>query len=122
MINKQKLKLTKEQYDVLNNPELEWFLRTAYNSQFITGLTNQQANTLFDIYNQIFHTKKRSTSCSQCRLEVCAALGKLYYEFQESEDINEDKTGDVSEEIKPVEEKQIKPKTKKKNGTASKTD
>lgn len=87
-VRKEKLKLTKEQYDRLNTDELKWFLKTAHYSNFITGLTMKQANELFTIYNEVFREKKRATSCSQCRLDVCMRLGKLFFEY-ENEQINE---------------------------------
>lgn len=81
-VRKEKLKLTKEQYDRLNTDELRWFLKTAHYSNFITGLTMKQAKELFDIYNEVFSEKKRATSCSQCRLDVCMRLGKLFFEYE----------------------------------------
>lgn len=81
-VHKEKLKLTKEQYDRLNTDELRWFLKTAHYSNFITGLTMKQANELFTIYNEVFGEKKRATSCSQCRLDVCMRLGKLFFEYE----------------------------------------
>lgn len=103
-MEKTRLKLTKEQYDKLNNPDLEWFLKTAHYSQFITGLTTAQAKILFEIYNEVFHQHMKLTTCSQCRLDVCKRLGKLFFEYREelnTEQINEDINGDVNEEIKP---------------------
>lgn len=94
-VHKEKLKLTKEQYDRLNTDELRWFLKTAHYSNFITGLTMKQANELFTIYNEVFREKKRATSCSQCRLDVCMRLGKLFFEY--ADEINEAIIKDINE-------------------------
>ena len=96
-VHKEKLTLTKEQYDRLNTDELRWFLKTAHYSNFITGLTMKQANELFTIYNEVFREKKRATSCSQCRLDVCMRLGKLFFEY-EDELKNEEEEDDLTEE------------------------
>lgn len=109
-MEKTRLKLTKEQYDKLNTPELEWFLKTAYRSQFITGLTITQAKILFEIYNEVFHQKMKATTCSQCRLDVCTKLGRLFFEYR-SEHINED-VNEPNDE--PKDEPIKKKKTKKK--------
>lgn len=107
-MTKTRLKLTKEQYDKLNNPELEWFLTTAFKSQFITGLTTKQAQILFEIYNEVYRQHMKPTSCSQCRLDVCTKLGKLFFEYRD-EYVNGEVTEDVNEEVKP---KPIKKKKK----------
>lgn len=107
-MEKTKLKLTKEQYDKLNTPELEWFLKTAYRSQFITGLTITQAKILFEIYNEVFHQKMKATTCSQCRLDVCTKLGRLFFEYR-NEYINEDVNGDVNDP-EPIKKKKTKKK------------
>lgn len=114
MINKVKPQLTEEQYNKLNTKELEWFLKTAYYSQFITGLTMQQADVLFGVYNEIFSPKIRKTACSRCRLEVCNKLGKLFYEYR---DAQQNKLMPVEQNIlmdeKETEKEPQKPSQKK---------
>lgn len=96
VVNKTKLTLTKEQYDKLNTEELRWFLKTAYYSKFITGLTMKQAKELFDLYNEVFNERKKYTSCSQCRLDVCMRLGKLFFEYEE--ELKNEEENDLTEE------------------------
>ena len=110
-MEKTKLKLTKEQYDKLNNPELEWFLTTAYKSQFITGLTTKQAQILFEIYNEVYKQHMKPTSCSQCRLDVCTKLGKLFFEYRD-EYLNGDVNGEINEDVNAEKPKPIKKKKK----------
>ena len=104
IVHKNKVELNEEQYQKLNKQEYKWFLTTAFKSQFITGLTMQQADYLFQIYNEIFTPKKRSTSCSQCRLDVCRQLGRLFFEYEakmnEKEELKEETKQEVKEEKK----------------------
>ncbi len=124
MVLKTKLKLTKEQYGKLNTPEYEWFLRTAYRSQFVTGLTNKQAAYLYGIYNEIFPTKKRSIGCSQCKLEVCMSLGRLFFEYEdELNDMTEEEFEKAADEINESHVKKApgRPSKKTNNNKTTKT-
>lgn len=79
-----KVELTQEQYNKLNTKEYRWFLSTAYKSKFITGMKPKQAKFMFDMYNEVFHENKKTTGCSQCKLEVCTRLGRLFFEYEEN--------------------------------------
>lgn len=113
-MNKTKPELTEAQYNTLNTPELEWFLKTAHYSQFITGLTTKQAKIFFDIYNNVFHARMKTTTCAQCRLEVCQKLGRLFYEYRDNHTENGEYELGVEAFRAAEEKKQEKPKTTKK--------
>ena len=78
-------RLTDEELEILSTKEFNWFIRTAYKSQYVTGLTTKEADTLFKIYNRVFSTNEKSSGCGTCRLKVCRELGRLYFEQQNNE-------------------------------------
>jgi hypothetical protein len=71
--------LTDKHREILENENLVWFLKTAHYSQYVTGMTTKQANTLFAIYNEVFGEHRRTVGCAACRLDVAKRLGMLYF-------------------------------------------
>lgn len=55
------------------------FLYTAYNAQYVYGMTINDAEKVFDVYNKMFNTNEKSFSCGHCRIRICSALYKKIY-------------------------------------------
>lgn len=75
--------LTPEQYRTLS--QLESYLQTATNANYIRSLSMEDARRLFDVYLQIFN-RSLNLRCPKCVLEMCKNLGKLYYNYKKEED------------------------------------
>lgn len=100
------IELTAEQHDALK--PYERHLTTAYKARYVTAIYTSTADKLFSIYNSVYGTNKKATTCMSCVLEICMKLGKLYFEYQEKQ-----KTVEVEQE--PTKEKKPSTKGKKKH-------
>lgn len=109
------IELTEEQYNTLK--EFDRHLTTAFKARYVTAIYTSTAMKLFDIYNEVYGTNKKATTCMNCVLEVCMKLGKLYFEHQEKQ-----KTAEAEQE--PAKGKKSSQRGKKttKNKTVKKQD
>lgn len=106
----KQIELTAEQYDALK--QFERHLTTAYRARYVTAIYTSTADKLFNIYNSVYGTNKKATTCMSCVLEVCMKLGKLYFEYQGKQ--NSEAVEEQSKEVK-------KPSTKGKKTAKNKT-
>lgn len=111
----KQIELTAEQYDALK--QFERHLTTAYRARYVTAIYTSTADKLFNIYNSVYGTNKKATTCMNCVLEVCMKLGKLYFEYQERPNAKA-----VEQEPKEAKKPSTKGKKPAKNKTTKKKD
>lgn len=70
------MKLNKKQIAILKKSELH--LKTAGETNYITGMYSSEVINLFDLYRELFNESPGSVSCSHCRLRVCKRLWNVY--------------------------------------------
>jgi hypothetical protein len=56
-------------------------LDTFFKKQQRVTVTTQEQKELLEIYNRVFHDKKRVSSCAPCVKTIVADLNKLYLEY-----------------------------------------
>lgn len=70
-------KLTTEEYNTLKKFEREMNLAV---TDVAAGMTQNDAKTVFGIYNDVMGTHDTGYNCPSCRLRVLKKLHELYYD------------------------------------------
>lgn len=95
--------MTKQIYSELQ--KIERHLYTAYQADYIVGMTSSEIEILFNSYNNLFNKSESSKSCTKCRLRLGKTIYPLYNEYKEKE-LNKTKT----EKPKPTKKTTTKKK------------
>lgn len=66
-------------------------LTRAVKGNYVYNMLLTEAIQLFDVYNEVFNKKEKSTGCSRCRLNIAKALGKLYFDYQKTNNLEKPK-------------------------------
>lgn len=65
--------------------KIEKHLYTAYQADYIIGMTSTEVEILFKSYNKLFSKSENSKSCTKCRLRLAKLIYPMYNEYKEKE-------------------------------------
>lgn len=63
--------------------KIEKHLFTAYQADYIVGMTSTEIGILFNSYNKLFNKSESSKSCTKCRLRLAKIIYPLFNEYKE---------------------------------------
>lgn len=63
--------------------KIEKHLFTAYQADYIVGMTSTEIEILFNSYNKLYNKSENSKSCTKCRLRLAKIIYPLFNEYKE---------------------------------------
>ena len=96
------MNLTPEQYRDLKKFERHFL--TATKANYVTAIYKTTAEELTRLYNEVFKTNKKPSTCNKCVLDMFKRLGQLYFAYVEPTQSDEHEPDE-----QPTETNQEKP-------------
>jgi len=72
--------------------KIEKHLYTAYQADYIIGMTSTEVEILFNSYNKLFNKSENSKSCTKCRLRLAKLIYPMYNEYKKEKELNKKET------------------------------
>lgn len=72
--------------------KIEKHLYTAYQADYIIGMTSTEVEILFKSYNKLFNKSENSKSCTKCRLRLAKLIYPMYNEYKKEKELNKKET------------------------------
>lgn len=68
--------------------KIEKHLYTAYQADYIIGMTSTEVEILFKSYNKLFNKSENSKSCTKCRLRLAKLIYPMYNEYKKEKELS----------------------------------